>query len=88
MSLLLQARMLSLLAAKQNWRLALLRLGHLHHLGDHDVPADPALAYGYYSNIASQTTSDIQNPSAQQVRAGMEGPGWWLVEAHQTWTTY
>ncbi|KAJ8368479.1 hypothetical protein SKAU_G00085070 [Synaphobranchus kaupii] len=61
-----KARLLSLLAAQQDWRLALLRLGHLHHLGDHAVPADPALAYAYYSNIASQTSSDIQTPSPQQ----------------------
>ncbi|XP_061073993.1 protein sel-1 homolog 3 [Conger conger] len=61
-----KAWLLSLLAAQQDWRLALLRLGHLHHLGDHGVPADPPLSYAYYSNIASQTASDVQNPSPHQ----------------------
>ncbi|XP_035240283.1 protein sel-1 homolog 3 isoform X1 [Anguilla anguilla] len=61
-----KARLLSLLAAQQDWRLALLRLGHLHHLGDRGVPADPALAYAYYANIASQTARDTQTPSPEQ----------------------
>ncbi|XP_048837562.1 protein sel-1 homolog 3 isoform X1 [Brienomyrus brachyistius] len=61
-----KARLLSLLAAQQDWRLALLQLGHLHHLGEQDVPADAAQAYAYYSNIAAQTAIDRQNPSAKQ----------------------
>ncbi|KAG9348491.1 hypothetical protein JZ751_002227 [Albula glossodonta] len=61
-----KARLLSLLAAQQDWRLALLRLGHLHHFGEHDIPPDPALAYAYYANIATQTSADIHGPSPQQ----------------------
>lgn len=67
-----QARLLSLLAAQQDWRLALLQLGHLHHLGEQGLPPDAALAYAYYSNIAAQTAVDRQNPSAKQV-----GPCLW-----------
>ncbi|KAJ8392049.1 hypothetical protein AAFF_G00078550 [Aldrovandia affinis] len=61
-----KACLLSLLAAQQDWRLALLRLGHLHHLGEGATPPDPDLAYAYYANMAAQTSSDIQHPSPQQ----------------------
>nr|XP_015196696.1 PREDICTED: protein sel-1 homolog 3-like [Lepisosteus oculatus] len=62
-----KALLLSLLAAQQDWRLALLRLGHLHHTGEPGFPLDLALAYAYYSNIAAQTSSDQQDPSPKQV---------------------
>lgn len=65
--LILQAWLLSLLSAQKDWRLALLRLGHLHQLGEHGIPPDSDLAYAYYSNIAKQTSSDHHNPSPQQV---------------------
>ncbi|XP_076850945.1 protein sel-1 homolog 3 [Brachyhypopomus gauderio] len=58
--------MLSLLAAQRDWRLALLRLGHLHHVGDEAVPPDPDLSYAYYSNVAKQTLADRQQPSSKQ----------------------
>ncbi|KAG7471244.1 hypothetical protein MATL_G00122410 [Megalops atlanticus] len=61
-----KAWLLSLLAAQRDWRLAELRLGHMHHLGEQDVPPDLPLAYAYYSNIASQTVSDFINPSPEQ----------------------
>uniref|UniRef100_A0A8C7TG90 Si:dkey-24p1.6 n=1 Tax=Oncorhynchus mykiss TaxID=8022 RepID=A0A8C7TG90_ONCMY len=63
----LQAWLLSLLSAQKDWRLALLRLGHLHQLGEHGIPPDSDLAYAYYSNIAKQTSSDHHNPSPQQM---------------------
>lgn len=62
-----QAWLLALLAAQRDDRLALLHLGHLHHWGVHGHPADPDLAYAYYSNIAKQTTLDRVNPTPQQV---------------------
>uniref|UniRef100_W5KXC4 Si:dkey-24p1.6 n=1 Tax=Astyanax mexicanus TaxID=7994 RepID=W5KXC4_ASTMX len=61
-----KAWLLSLLAARKDYRLALLRLGHLHHVGDQTVPPDPDLSYAYYSNIAKQTSTDRLNPSSQQ----------------------
>ncbi|XP_062408605.1 protein sel-1 homolog 3 [Sardina pilchardus] len=61
-----RAWLLALLAAQQDWRLALLRLGHLHHVGDQNVPPDPDLAYAYYANIAKQTSADRQNFTSQQ----------------------
>ncbi|KAG7479951.1 sel-1-like 3-like [Solea senegalensis] len=57
---------LSLLAAQDQDRLSLLRLGHLHHQGLHGLPADTDVAYAYYANIAKQTTIDRQNPSPDQ----------------------
>lgn len=64
---LVQAWLLALLAAQKDERLALLRLGHLHHQGLHGLPTDPDLAYAYYANIAKQTTLDRLNPTPQQV---------------------
>ncbi len=64
----LQAWLLSLLAAQKDWRLALLRLGHMHRLGDLEVTPDRELSYAYYINIARQTSMDQKNPSPQQVR--------------------
>ncbi|XP_034405152.1 protein sel-1 homolog 3 [Cyclopterus lumpus] len=61
-----KAWLLALLAAQKDERLALLRLGHLHHQGLHGLPTDPDLAYAYYSNIAKQTTLDRQSPTPQQ----------------------
>ncbi|KAF5899369.1 protein sel-1 3-like, partial [Clarias magur] len=61
-----KAWLLSLMGAQKDWRLALLRLGHLHHVGDQGVEADPDLSYAYYSNIAKQTSSDRAKPSPQQ----------------------
>ncbi|KAL7832169.1 hypothetical protein AOLI_G00297170 [Acnodon oligacanthus] len=61
-----KAWQLSLLAAQKDWRLALLRLGHLHHVGDQGVPPDHDLSYAYYSNIAKQTSSDRLRPSSKQ----------------------
>ncbi|CAJ1065052.1 protein sel-1 homolog 3 [Xyrichtys novacula] len=58
--------LLALLAAQEDDRLALLHLGHLHHQGLHGFPVDLALAYGYYANIALQTTVDRQNPTPEQ----------------------
>lgn len=62
-----QAWLLALLAAQKDQRLALLRLGHLHHLGVDGLPTDPDLAYAYYANIAQQTTLDRHNPVPEQV---------------------
>ncbi|XP_031429173.1 protein sel-1 homolog 3 [Clupea harengus] len=62
----MRAWLLALLAAQQDWRLGLLRLGHLHHLGDENIPPDPDLAYAYYANIAKQTSADRQNLTTQQ----------------------
>ncbi|KAM6960529.1 protein sel-1 homolog 3 [Aplochiton taeniatus] len=62
-----KAFLLALLAAQSDWRLALLRLGHLHHVGEMGSTPDSPLAYAYYSNIAKQTSSDHLNPSPQQV---------------------
>lgn len=64
----LQAWLLSLLAAQKDWRLALLRLGHMHHVGDLEVTLDRDLSYAYYINIARQTSIDQKNPTPQQVR--------------------
>ncbi|XP_010891169.3 protein sel-1 homolog 3 isoform X2 [Esox lucius] len=61
-----KAWLMSLLSAQKDWRLALLRLGHLHWLGEHGFPPDIDLAYAYYSNIAKQTSVDRQRPSPQQ----------------------
>ncbi|XP_070685648.1 protein sel-1 homolog 3 [Pempheris klunzingeri] len=61
-----KAWLLALLAAQKDDRLALLRLGYLHHQGLHGVPTDPDLAYAYYANIAKQTTVDRHNPTPQQ----------------------
>uniref|UniRef100_A0A3P8NCC5 Uncharacterized protein n=1 Tax=Astatotilapia calliptera TaxID=8154 RepID=A0A3P8NCC5_ASTCA len=58
--------LLGLLGAQKGDRLALLHLGHLHHLGLHGQPKDHDLAYAYYANIAQQTTIDRHNPSPQQ----------------------
>ncbi|XP_034557622.1 protein sel-1 homolog 3 [Notolabrus celidotus] len=58
--------LLALLAAQKDDRLALLHLGHLHHQGLHGLPADTALAYAYYANIATQTTLDRLNPTPEQ----------------------
>lgn len=63
-----QAWLLSLLAAQKDWRLALLRLGHMHHVGDLEMTPDRDLSYAYYINIARQTSIDQKNPSPQQVR--------------------
>lgn len=63
-----QAWLLSVLGAQKDWRLALLRLGHLHRVGDQVVEADPDLSYAYYSNIARQTSADRLKPSSQQVQ--------------------
>ncbi|XP_026790526.3 protein sel-1 homolog 3 [Pangasianodon hypophthalmus] len=62
-----KAWLLSVLGAQKDWRLALLRLGHLHRVGDQGVEADPDLSYAYYSNIARQTSADRLNPSSQQM---------------------
>uniref|UniRef100_I3KJJ3 Protein sel-1 homolog 3 n=1 Tax=Oreochromis niloticus TaxID=8128 RepID=I3KJJ3_ORENI len=62
----MQAWLLGLLGAQKGDRLALLHLGHLHHLGLHGQPKDHDLAYAYYANIAQQTTIDRHNPSPQQ----------------------
>ncbi len=64
----LQAWLLSLLAAQKDWRLALLRLGHMHHVGNLEVTPDLELSYAYYINIARQSNIDQKNPSPQQVR--------------------
>ncbi|XP_060753754.1 protein sel-1 homolog 3 isoform X2 [Neoarius graeffei] len=61
-----KAWLLSALGAQKDSRLALLRLGHLHHVGDQGVAADPDLSYAYYSNIAKQTSADRLKPSSQQ----------------------
>ncbi|NP_001410190.1 protein sel-1 homolog 3 precursor [Danio rerio] len=61
-----KAWLLALLAAQKDWRLALMRLGHMHHVGDLEVTADRDLSYAYYINIARQTSVDQKNPSAQQ----------------------
>uniref|UniRef100_A0A8C1S9G7 Si:dkey-24p1.6 n=1 Tax=Cyprinus carpio TaxID=7962 RepID=A0A8C1S9G7_CYPCA len=60
------AWLLSLLAAQKDWRLALLRLGHMHHVGDLEMTPDRDLSYAYYINIARQTSIDQKNPSPQQ----------------------
>lgn len=62
-----QAWLLALLAAQKDDRLALLQLGHLHHMGLHGAPTDLDLAYGYYANIGKQTTLDRHNPTPNQV---------------------
>uniref|UniRef100_A0A3Q1IED6 Uncharacterized protein n=1 Tax=Anabas testudineus TaxID=64144 RepID=A0A3Q1IED6_ANATE len=62
----MQAWLLALLAAQKDDRLALLHLGHLHHMGLHGAPRDPDLAYGYYANIGKQTTLDRHNPTPNQ----------------------
>ncbi|KAA0701792.1 Protein sel-1 -like protein 3 [Triplophysa tibetana] len=61
-----KAWLLSLLAAQDDWRLALLRLGHMHHVGDLDVTPDHELSYAYYINIARQTTKDHKKPTQEQ----------------------
>ncbi|XP_060744418.1 protein sel-1 homolog 3 [Tachysurus vachellii] len=61
-----KAWLLSVLGAQKDWRLALLRMGHLHQVGVQSVAADPELSYAYYSNIAKQTSADRLNPSSQQ----------------------
>ncbi|XP_026220917.1 protein sel-1 homolog 3 [Anabas testudineus] len=61
-----KAWLLALLAAQKDDRLALLHLGHLHHMGLHGAPRDPDLAYGYYANIGKQTTLDRHNPTPNQ----------------------
>uniref|UniRef100_A0A671SEI1 Protein sel-1 homolog 3-like n=1 Tax=Sinocyclocheilus anshuiensis TaxID=1608454 RepID=A0A671SEI1_9TELE len=61
-----KAWLLSLLAAQKDWRLTLLRLGHMHHVGDLEVTPDRDLSYAYYVNIARQTSMDQKNPSPQQ----------------------
>ncbi|XP_040929298.1 protein sel-1 homolog 3 isoform X2 [Betta splendens] len=61
-----KAALLALLAAQSDDRLALLHLGNLHHLGLHGAAKDPDLAYGYYANIAQQTTVDRNNPTPEQ----------------------
>ncbi|KAK2846785.1 hypothetical protein Q5P01_009784 [Channa striata] len=61
-----KAFLLALLAAQRDYRLALLHLGHLHHQGLNGASADPDLAYGYYANIAKQTTLDRHSPSPHQ----------------------
>lgn len=61
-----KAWLLSLLAAQNDDRLALLLQGHVHHWGRNSHPPDPDLAYAYYANIAKRTTVDSQNPSPQQ----------------------
>ncbi|KAM9801187.1 protein sel-1 homolog 3 [Neosynchiropus ocellatus] len=61
-----KARLLVLLAAREDDRLALLQLGHLHHLGLRGAIRDPDVSYAYYSNIASQTILDRHHPSPQQ----------------------
>lgn len=68
-----QAWLLSLLAAQDDWRLALLRLGHMHHVGDLDVTPDHELSYAYYINIARQTTTDHKKPTPQQVKEHLHG---------------
>ncbi|KAM9359356.1 protein sel-1 homolog 3 [Symphorus nematophorus] len=61
-----KAWLLALLAAQKDDRLALLRLGHMHHQGIYGLPTDPDLAYAYYANIAQQTTLDRQKPMPDQ----------------------
>ncbi|CAL8352722.1 unnamed protein product [Lota lota] len=61
-----KAWLLALLGAQQDSRLSLMHLGHGHHQGDQGLPADPDLAYAYYSNIAKQTSLDRQKPSPEQ----------------------
>ncbi|XP_067221496.1 protein sel-1 homolog 3 [Chanodichthys erythropterus] len=61
-----KAWLLSLLAAQEDWRLALLRLGHMHHVGDLEVTPDRDLSYAYYINIARQTSMDQKKPTPQQ----------------------
>ncbi|XP_019721087.1 protein sel-1 homolog 3 isoform X2 [Hippocampus comes] len=62
-----KAWLLALLAAQKSHRLALLQLGHLHHLGLHGVSADEDVAYAYYANAAKRTIADRQNPTPKQV---------------------
>ncbi|TRY72930.1 hypothetical protein DNTS_001126 [Danionella cerebrum] len=61
-----KAWLFSLLGAQSDWRFALMRLGHMHHVGDQIVPSDPDLSYAYYSNIARQTSLDQKNVTGQQ----------------------
>ncbi|XDV31896.1 hypothetical protein PO909_002826 [Leuciscus waleckii] len=61
-----KAWLLSLLAAQKDWRLALLRLGHMHHVGDLEMTPDRDLSYAYYINIARQTSIDQKKPTPQQ----------------------
>ncbi|KAE8295068.1 Protein sel-1-like protein 3 Suppressor of lin-12-like protein 3 [Larimichthys crocea] len=61
-----KAWLLALLAAQKDDRLALLQLGHLHYQGLHGLPTDTDLAYGYYANIAKQTTLDRLNHTPDQ----------------------
>ncbi|XP_051536002.1 protein sel-1 homolog 3-like [Myxocyprinus asiaticus] len=61
-----KAWLLSLLAAQRDWRLALLRLGHMHHIGDQEVTPDRDLSYAYYINIARQTSIDQKKPTPEQ----------------------
>ncbi|XP_026150238.1 protein sel-1 homolog 3 isoform X2 [Mastacembelus armatus] len=62
----IKAWLLALLAAQKDDRLALLHLGYLHHQGLHGFPTDADLAYGYYANIAKQTTLDRHNLTLEQ----------------------
>ncbi|XP_024910994.1 protein sel-1 homolog 3, partial [Cynoglossus semilaevis] len=61
-----KAWLLALLAAQKDERLALLRLGFLHHRGLYGQVQNVDLAYGYYANIGKQTTVDRQKPSSEQ----------------------
>ncbi|XP_006003126.3 protein sel-1 homolog 3, partial [Latimeria chalumnae] len=56
-----------LLAAQTDERLAVMRLGHKHHLGVDGFPVDYDLSSAYYSNIALQTSVDRLVPSPEQV---------------------
>ncbi|KAM9319706.1 protein sel-1 homolog 3-like [Gastrophryne carolinensis] len=55
-----------LIAAQMDERLSQLSLGHKHHLGVDGFPLDHDLSYGYYANIARQTTVDRLNPDRNQ----------------------
>lgn len=65
----LQGHVYSLMGGVVDERLALLHLGYKHMQGLDGFPKDQDMAYGYYANVAKQTSIDLNNVQDMEVRA-------------------
>lgn len=61
--------MYSLMGGVADERLALLHLGYKHMQGLDGFPKDQDVAYGYYSNVAKQTSIDHDQVQDSEVRS-------------------
>lgn len=64
----LQGHVYSLMGGVEDERLALLHLGYKHMQGLDGFPKDQDMAYGYYANVAKQTSIDHDKVHDMDVR--------------------